>query len=187
MLLEMYHGGLAEGEASVCWQLLSYVQRYRPTIDWTETVHRAYIVPRLGGGNHIRLNPRWQVDLLESETRSRAASTLAHELRHALWNSRVNSNEEEYVCERTAGLAYEEMLRANGYTAADAAFRARVVYSALRLDAATWIDLFGWAPSGFDWAWQADRAGAVLDALWALLALRPIGHPATFADRTLGR
>jgi hypothetical protein len=187
LLLEMYHGGLPEGAGSVCWQLLSYVQRYRPTIDWTERVHRAYTVSRFGGGYHIRLNPRWQVDLLEAETRSRAASTLAHELRHALWNSLVNSNEEEYVCERTAGLAYEEMLRANGYTVEDAAFRARAVYSALRLDAATWIGLFKWAPLGFDWAWQSDRVRPVLDSLWSFLGLRPIGHPAAFSDRALGR
>lgn len=189
LLLELFEGGRRTAEASVGWQLLAYVQAYRPAITWTQLAPRTngYTRLRLNGGYHIHLNTQLRADLGEPESRSRAASTLAHEVRHALWNSIWDSNEEEYYCERTAGLAYEEMLLAEGYTADEAAFRARVVYPELEMNAASWVARFDWAPSGFDWAWQSDLARAPLDLLTLFWPWGPLGHPPGTSDRLLGR
>jgi hypothetical protein len=187
LLLELYRGGQEGGAASVCWQLLAYVESHRPPLAWVEMADNGYTRARLGGGYEIHLSLRLQGLLVEPEMRSRAASTLAHEIRHALWNSVLDSNEEEFYCERTAGLAYEEMLRANGYSDEDAAFRARVVYPVLKMDVSTWITRFKWAPSGFDWAWQSDWARSGLDILCAFWPLGPLGHPIQASNRTLGK
>ena len=187
LLLELFHGGQHTGEASVCWQLLDYVQAFRPTIAWAALTTRGYTQPRLGGGYDVRLDVRLQAGLGELELRSRAASTLAHEVRHAMWNSIWDSNEEEYYCERTAGLAYQEMLLAGGCSADEAAFRARIVYPELEMDAASWVARFDWAPSGFDWAWQSDMARAALDTLTLFWPGGHWGHPLAMSDRALGR
>jgi hypothetical protein len=185
LLLGLFRGGQQAGEGSVSWQILAYVWSYRPAITWAELTTNGDSWPRVGGGYSIRLNTRLRAGLGEVDLRLRTAGTLAHEVRHALWNSIWDSNEEEFYCQRPAGLVYEEMLRAGGYAADEAAFRARAVYPELKMDAASWVARFNWAPSGLDWAWQSDIARTALDVLWGPLV--PLGHPPAMSDRMLGR
>jgi RHS repeat-associated protein len=178
LLLEMLFGAQARGKGAVCGELLRFVRDYRPDIvfasqatfmGYTMQVGGGLTVPTMGGYT-ICLNPglRGGSDVLGN------AAILAHELGHAIINSRgVDSMEEEYKCNRVMGYAYYEMLDSTG--APKPMKEARDRYNALNLDKETWVGREWAAKQGdlpfHEWAGEVDA-----QFLYGLSALAGFGH-----------
>lgn len=191
VLLELQKAAAYAGPASVSWQLLDFVGRRRPRLHWSERIDRlgfAGLTLALPWGYAILLNPR------HVGPHPLGASTLAHELGHALWNSHgFTSLEEEYYCERLAGRAHLEMLLAHGIAPDEAEQEARSLHRPLRATLSEWIAehrrgrrrhlLRPW--TWFDRRRTADVVGNLLSL--GLVNLGILGHPAWYTRRDLAR
>lgn len=190
VLLELHQGAAYAGPAGVCWQLLSFVQRQRPLLRWSERIDRlgfAGLTLAMPWRYLILLNPK------HVGPTPLGASILAHELGHAMWNSHgFTSLEEEHHCERLAGRAHLEMLLAGGAAPEQAEREARSLHRALSMSLAEWIaDLRRARPRHLlrPWTWfdrhrTVDLVGNVISL--GLLNLGVLGHPAWCTRRDLG-